>query len=139
MAVDNGGYEPDSELDRKIHEVLGSEAFTKRLVKVVDAVVTRRATHKCGCRSEPFPRHKRCRCARCCPPRIPSRPIVTVMLLPIPIINPFWWADSCHQRPCGPTIPECCHEQHPCGPTTPEYCHEDSDQMPPADSPRPIG
>jgi hypothetical protein len=43
-----------------------------------------------------------------------------VMWMPIPILNPFWWAQAC-QPHCGP---------HNCGPRIPESCHE-SPQTPP--------
>lgn len=128
MPVQTGGSHRNPELIAAIQEVLESDAFTERLVTVIDRVVTRTAAHRdCGTSTTATPTAptKRCRCARCCPQRFPGRSMVTMMLLPIPFINPFWWADSCHQRSCGPAMPEC--------------CHEGSDKTPPGHPPGTIG
>lgn len=98
----------DPKLLAAIGKVLISDAFTKHSVKVIEHVLERRGVEK---RCYP----KKHVCTRCCMPRNPCRPMVSVMMLPIPFLNPFGWAETCHPRPCG------------CGSSIPEGYREGSD------------
>jgi hypothetical protein len=98
-----GTYPNDQKLIDAIEKAFGGEAFAKRVKDIVNDVLEER-----GVRRQSYP--KKHVCSRCCAPRNPCRPMVSVMMLPIPFLNPFWWAETCHPRPCGPSIPECYHE-----------------------------
>ena len=114
----------DPRLMAAITEVLASEDFGKHLLYVIEGVLERRALEK-RC----YPKNHTC--PRCFPPHNACRPMVSVMMVPIPFFNPFWWADSCLPRPCRHTMPTCCHHgSHPIPParhpettggTRPEY------------------
>ena len=100
MEQESSDFTEDPKMLAAIEKVLYSDRFAKHLVKLIKCVpeVERRCYPK---------KHV---CTRCCMPRNPCRPMVSVMMLPIPIFNPFWWAEACHPRPCGPSIPECYRE-----------------------------
>jgi hypothetical protein len=111
--VDGPGYKDDPKLKEAILEVITSDAFAAPLASAITKALAKSA-------SEVW-RAKSCRCGRCGTPPAPCRPPLTVMCLPIPVLNPFWWVQACqppqHCRPhCGPRIPECCHE-HPYTPS----------------------
>jgi hypothetical protein len=112
MPDEAGRYQNDPKLLDAIKDVLKSDDFTAHLANVIEGVLKKQGVEK---RSYP----KKHTCSRCYTPRNPCRPMVSVMMVPIPVFNPFWWADTCHPRACEPSMPECCHER-PDPPPEPE-------------------
>jgi hypothetical protein len=103
MPEEASNYPNDQKLVEVIEKALASEAFTKRLAEAIDHALEKRDVER---RCYP----KKHACTRCYPPRNRCRPMVSVMMVPIPFLNPFWWADSCHPHTCGPSIPQCYQE-----------------------------
>jgi hypothetical protein len=97
MPEETGRHSHDPKVIAATDELLKSHAFKEQLACIVADVLQEGDSRR-------YP--KKHACSRCYPPRNPCRPMMSVMMVPIPIFNPFWWAETCHPRPCGPSIPE---------------------------------